>query len=159
MIVVDANVIIYLVRDNSLTRLARAAYAQDPDWIVPPLWEAEALNGLLREAQAGYLTLEDALQAADQAVALLGSRVRPCDHRAVLRVAQAEGLTAYDACYVALARSLGVLLVTEDGQIKRRCPDVARSLSSFCRDGDRPAVVREPRADYPITKRPRRSNK
>lgn len=76
------------------------------------------------------------------------------DKEAVLRTANETGLTVYDAYYVTLARSLGVLLVTEDGKIKRNCPDVARSLESFVGlPGVRPGVVREKRAVYRTRRR------
>ena len=43
MIVVDANVIICLVRDSPVNVLAREVHARDRDWVVPELWEAEGL--------------------------------------------------------------------------------------------------------------------
>lgn len=131
MIVADANAIIYLVRDTSFTALARQAYAQDSHWIAPPLWKPEVLNGLLSEVRAGHLNLSDAIEAANAASLIVGNRTHECDAAAVLRTAEESRLTAYDAYYVALARSLGVLLVTEDSRIKKNCPDVARSLKAF----------------------------
>ncbi len=42
-----------------------------------------------------------------------------------------EGLTAYDAAYVALASEFGVPLVTDDERVLGVAGDVARSLGSF----------------------------
>lgn len=131
MIVTDANIIIYLVRDTSYSALARQAYAQDRHWVVPPLWHAEVMNALLGEVRAGYLDLDEAVAATNNASLILSDRVHECDSAAVLRTAAESRLTAYDACYVALARSLGVVLVTEDRGIRANCPDVARSLRAF----------------------------
>jgi predicted nucleic acid-binding protein len=153
MIVVDANVIIYAVRETPWTPLVRQVYARDSDWVVPALWEAEVLNGLLREVRAGSLDLDAALQAASSAAALLAGGVRGCDYAAVLRTAESEKLTAYDACYVVLARSLGVTLVTEDGRILAACPDIARCLRRFLGLSDGGPVVREARPAYRTSRR------
>lgn len=153
MIVVDANAIIPLVRENSFTPLARSLYAADPDWIVPSLWQPEVLNALLNEVKAGNVTLEGALQAADMAARLLRDRVRDCRPSAILTTAHTAGLTAYDATYVVLARSLGLHLITEDKQILRHCPDVARSMRQFLTPLREPPAVREKRTVYRTRKR------
>jgi predicted nucleic acid-binding protein len=148
MIVVDANVVIYLVYETSFSPLARQVYATDPDWVVPELWEAEVLNGLTNEIRAGHTQLEHAILAAGNAASILTGRAYPCDRATVLRTAHEARLTAYDAYYVTLARSLNVVLVTEDGRIKKSCPDVARSLKGFLGLQDRSSVVRERKAAY-----------
>jgi len=38
----------------------------------------------------------------------------------VLRVAVKTGLTAYDASYVAVARQMGTVLITEDGKLRKK---------------------------------------
>ena len=152
MIVVDANVVIYLVFETSFTPLAREVYARDPDWVVPDLWEAEVLNGLMNEVRAGHTNVEGAIRAATNAAAILSGKGHHCDRVNILRTANEACLTAYDAHYVVLARALGALLVTEDGPIKRRCPDVARSLKAYL-GLEGPAAVRESRARYRTAKR------
>lgn len=131
MIVVDAHVIIYLVRDISWTPLARQVYAADPEWVVPPLWKSEVLNGLLQEVKAGHVGLEGAAQAVEIAARLLSQRVRDVEAAPVLRAAHESRLTAYDATYVVLARAAHILLITEDRKVQRACPDVARSMKQF----------------------------
>lgn len=148
MIVADANIIIYLVRETSFTALARDVYARDGAWIVPELWEAEVLNGLIREVKAGSLRLEDAVRVAEYAATVIGDRVQKCDRGAVLRIASDTALTAYDAYYVALARAQGAKLVTEDAKILRTCPDIALSLREFLNGEKKPTAVREKRARY-----------
>ncbi len=150
MIVVDANVIIYLVRETAFTPLAREAYDKDPDWTAPEIWEAEVLNGLLMEVRAGSLELEDAILASSNAAAVIDRKCHRFDRSSVLRTAKDSGLTAYDACYVSLARSIGALLVTEDRQIKAKCPDVARSLKAFLDDGISSGIsmIKEKKSPY-----------
>ena len=153
MIVVDANIIIYLVFETSFTPLARQAYARDPDWVVPDLWEAEVLNGLVSEVAAGHTTVEDAVRAASNAAALLSGRTHRCDRATVLRTARSAQLTAYDAYYVVLARDLGVQVVTEDRRISRNCPDVARSLKAYLGLEEGPAAVRERKPAYRVRRK------
>ena len=150
MIVADANLIVYLFRDTPFTAAARAVYAKDGDWVVPDLWQAEVLNVLLREVRAGFLTIQNALQTADYATELLEKQVRKCDHRLVMRIGEKSGLTAYDACYVALARSLNIRLVTEDRKIQQSCPDVACSMKAFLAQTDSPGMLREKQQTYRV---------
>ena len=131
MIVVDANVIVALVREGSLTPVARAIYIVDADLIVPSLWQSEVLNAILNEVKVGNVTLAGALEATDMAATVLRNRVRDCRPADILATAHRLGLTAYDATYVVLARSLGILLVTEDKQILRACPDITCSMRQF----------------------------
>jgi len=152
MIVVDANVIIYLIRETLFTPMAQELYIADNCWAVPHLWEAEVLNGLLMEVRAGTLDIQDAIQASSSASTILSGNVHNCNQSAVLRTAKDSGLTAYDAYYVTLARSLGVFLVTEDKQIKNRCPDVARSLNSYLTSFGKNTGIREKPAVYNIRK-------
>lgn len=154
MMVVDANIIIYLFRESSFTSLARQAYALDRDWIVPELWEAEVLNGLMREVRAGFLSLNEAITAASNATAVLARKVHPCDPAEVLKTAAADHLTAYDAYYVTLARTMDVRLLTEDGLIKSNCRDVALSLKAFLGlDEGKTPVVREKQGDYRVVRK------
>lgn len=150
MIVVDANVVIATIIENTYSADARAVRMADPDWIVPALWQYEVLNALINECRAGNLSLSGALDAADLAARLLGEQARGCPSSKILEIASTDRLTAYDATYVALARMLGVPLVTEDRQILRACPDVARSMRQFLQP---PPVVREKRAAYRAAKR------
>ena len=148
MIVVDANIVVAFVIENAFAPDARAVHAMDPDWVAPALWQSEVLNALLNELKAGKLALEGALEAVKTATQLLRERTRDCRPSAILSTAHDTGLTAYDATYVALARSLGLSLITEDKQILRACPDVARSMRHFLTPPDTPATAREKPAAY-----------
>jgi predicted nucleic acid-binding protein len=131
MIVVDANVIMALIRETTRTPEAQATYAMDSDWTVPSLWQYEVLNALINEVKAGHLTLPLAIVVAQNATRLFCDCIRNSRPDDILTIARTAGLTAYDASYVALARSLGTVLVTEDKQVLRTCPDVARSMIQF----------------------------
>lgn len=110
--------------------------------------QSEVLNALLQETKVRKIALHDALDAAGSAARLLTYRAEGCEHSTILTTAHSTGLTAYDATYAVLARSLGVLLVTEDKQILRACPDVARSMKHFLAPPGARLTVREERAEY-----------
>lgn len=153
MIVVDANIVIYLVCQTPWTNLAQRVYSTDNEWIVPELWEFEVLNGLTVMKRGGLLNLDDAIHAWSNASNLLAGRVRKCDPLSVLRTADRDGLSAYDAQYVTLARSLGVKVITEDRRIQTNCQDVARSLRVFLGLPEEPSLVKEKRTAYRTTRR------
>jgi len=148
MIVADANLLINYVCATPFSDLARRVKAHDPDWVSPHLWKAEVLNGLLIMQRAGLLSLDRAILAFHNAAAATVVGVHGDDPDAILSAAHASKLTAYDATYVVLARSLRFLLITEDKQILRACPDVARSMRQFLSPPQPPPAVREKPGTY-----------
>ena len=148
MIVVDANVVFAFAMDDSVTSIARALHAKEAEWVVPCLWQSEVLKALLNGVKAGHLSMETASAAIESADVLLRDRGRNCEAAAILQTAYTCRLTAYDATYVVLARSLGIPLVTEDKQILRACPHVARSMKQFLSPPEPPMSVREKRTTY-----------
>jgi len=148
MIVVDANVVVAFLLDTPLALDAREIQSRDAEWMTLPLCQIEVWNALLQETKAKKLTLQNATAAAETAMRLLAYRTDGCDPSTVLATACSTGLTAYDATYAVLARSLDVPLITEDKQILRACPDVARSMRQFLAPPGPPMTVREKRAAY-----------
>ncbi len=149
MIAVDANVVLPLLREDALTETARSVRAHEADWAVPSLLQIELANALLKDVRAGLLTIEHAIQASGIAADMIAqARVINPPLPDVLLTAHRTGLTAYDASYVVLARSLGVPLITEDKQILRACPDVARTMREFLSPPEAPTVIREKRTAY-----------
>ena len=55
MIVVDPNVIAYLLIEGERTEEARRAWLRDRDWLVPPLWRSDYLNVLWVSVRAAVL--------------------------------------------------------------------------------------------------------
>jgi hypothetical protein len=94
------------------------------------------------------MDLDRAMLAYRNAAASTVVGVHNDDPDAILTVARDSGLSAYDAHYVCMAQSLGVFLVTEDKQILRAYPDIARSMRQFLSPPESPMVVREKAATY-----------
>jgi len=155
MIVVDANVFLPLLREDALTAMAQSVRATDPEWIMPSLLKIEVVNALLNEVKAGYLTFDDAMRAVVMAADLTAeTHIQDPVLREILPAARQSGLTAYDATYVVLARSLGLPLLTEDRGILRACADVARSMRQFLAPPEQPPMtVRQRRVGYKTARR------
>ena len=82
MIVVDANVVLPLLREDTLTGASQDVRAVAPDWAVPPLLKAELSNALLKDVKAGFLTIDRAVQAAGTAADLISkARLSPAKRR------------------------------------------------------------------------------
>ena len=128
MIVVDTNVMVYLLTGAGPGGEAARLLARDPEWAAPPILLSELRNvmvGLLRRDQ---LDVTDAIEICQDAEAVLGDRLASVPAAPVLEAAYEGGLTAYDAEFVVLARTLGVPLVTADRAILIGAPDVAVAL-------------------------------
>ena len=131
MIVVDTNVIAYLVLPGERTVTAQAALARDASWAAPLLWRSELRNVLVRYLRAGHLGLDHAQALMATAEDILRGREYAVRSRDVLELAAQSGCSAYDCEFAALARELGAKLVTSDRQLLRAFPEQAVELSRF----------------------------
>ncbi|MCX7016050.1 MAG: type II toxin-antitoxin system VapC family toxin [Candidatus Sumerlaeota bacterium] len=131
MIVVDANILAYRFVQGDKTALTRQAQERDPDWVVPPLWQHEFLNVLATLGRERILTPAQCAVVWEGALSAMRPREQPVDLGFALSIALREGITAYDAQYIALARSLGIPCLTEDRKLIRTCPKTAVSLKEF----------------------------
>jgi len=130
MIVVDTNVMVYLLTGVGPGKAAARLLAREPEWAAPPILLSELRNvtvGLVRREQIGF---QDAVEICEDAEAVLGDRVVTVASAPVVEAALSGGLSAYDAEFVVLARWLGVPLVTRDRAILQAAPDVAVELGA-----------------------------
>ena len=131
MIIVDTNVIAYLLLGGEETPQARAALREDPVWAAPILWRSEFRNVLAMYLRQGHLVLSDALELVAEAESLLrGSEYRVESGR-VLSLVAVSPYSAYDCEFVALSQELSVPLVTCDRQLLGAFPSVTVALDSF----------------------------
>jgi len=117
MIVVDASVLANVVGDaGPAGDAARARLAAATETSVPDLADVETVAALRRRWLAGDFTARQFAHAVDDLLALPITRFRvgPLMKRAYELRAR---LTAYDACYVALAEGLACPLVTADARL------------------------------------------
>ncbi len=117
MIVVDTNVVAYLLIEGERTEQARTVWAHDAEWIVPSLWRSEMLNVLATAVRASVLTFDEAELVRERAWDLFVARERNPGAPTVLRRAVELGISAYDAQFVVVAEELDLLLVTGDRRL------------------------------------------
>ena len=130
MIVVDTNVMTHLLMGGEGSADAALLFEQDPEWAAPVILMSELRNVLLGFVRQGALVSDQAKAMSDDAAEILGDRIATVTSAQVFDVALECGLTAYDAEFVVMARTLGVRLVTLDGAILRGAADVAVSLKN-----------------------------
>lgn len=128
MIVVDANVLLYLLIPGKHTADAERWLEHDPDWAVPRLWRSEVRNVLATYLRAGRIEQAEALALFQRAVLIIGLEEYEVETVEVLRLAQASGCSAYDCEYVALAQFLDVPLVTADRKLRLAFPGCTLAL-------------------------------
>ena len=130
-VVVDTNVLAYYWLPGPFNPQAVTLRAATDDWLVPRLWRSEFRNVLAGLLRGGHLGADETKALAVAAEADLVDFERDVDSTAVIDLAAASRLSAYDCEFVALASWLGVALVTEDAAILERFPDVAVSMGAF----------------------------
>jgi predicted nucleic acid-binding protein len=128
LIVVDTNVLAYLLLPGPKTSLAEALLLDHPQWAAPPLWRSEWRNVLATYLRRDLLNLPAALALMQQAEAILSAHEEPVSSEQVLALASSSRCSAYDCEFVAAAQQLGVPLVTEDQKILAAFPVEARPL-------------------------------
>jgi predicted nucleic acid-binding protein len=137
VIVVDTNVLAYFLIASPLSEQANAVHHKDPEWAAPALWRSELRNVLTTLIRRGGLSLSQALRHLAEAEVTLARRQYDSDTAAVLELATRTGCTAYDCEFAALARDLGVPLVTADRRLAAAFPDIAVTLGLFTKPGNR----------------------
>jgi predicted nucleic acid-binding protein len=131
LIVVDTNVLAYLLLPGPKTPLAEALLRHQPRWAAPPLWRSEWRNVLSTYVRQHLLVLPEALALMQRAEVLLAGQEQPVTSEQVLRLAHGSRCSAYDCEFIAAAQQLGVPLVTEDRAVLAAFPDVAMPLDSL----------------------------
>ncbi|MGH8706219.1 MAG: type II toxin-antitoxin system VapC family toxin [Burkholderiales bacterium] len=133
MLVVDANVLLYLVLEGPRQPLAEELRRDDGEWRTSTLAKYEALNALATMRRAAMLGAGE----ASAALGRIGDFCARAEIRtaapSVLEAAHAMAISGYDAHYIVLARALRCPLVSEDGRLRRAAPDVARSMAEAVR--------------------------
>lgn len=128
MVVVDTNIVAYLLIEGDRTRDAQALYARDPEWKSESFLLVEFSNILATYERSGDLGRGQ----AESLLAAAESRLRglvTLPHRVALDLARRFGVSAYDARFLAAAEKLRTPLVTEDARLRAAAPSLTRSLT------------------------------
>jgi len=133
MIVVDTNIIVPLHMTSESTVQVLEILKKDAFWCSAPLWRSEFLNVLTGCMRRKSITLDQARRIMESALVTMAGSEIPVSPWHVLELTQASNCTAYDCEFVALAKELGVKLVTMDKQILVQFPETAISPDKFLR--------------------------
>ena len=115
--VVDASVAVeYLL--STPVGLAAANLIDDALLVAPELMDTEVLSVLRRAVLHGHLAEARALMALDDLATWPVERI---SHQSLTRLAwqHHQNVSAYDAFYIAAARTHGLSLLTADGRLSR----------------------------------------
>ena len=134
MIVVDTNILAYLLINSERSAEAERALQKDPVWAAPLLWRSELRNVLALYMRQRGMTAEQAVKVIDKADELLQGREYALASHTVLTLVGQSACSAYDCEFVALAQDLDVSLLTDDRRILSEFPQRAISLTRFVSD-------------------------
>ncbi|MEQ1604368.1 MAG: type II toxin-antitoxin system VapC family toxin [Pyrinomonadaceae bacterium] len=129
MIVVDTNVLVYLLIDSDLTTHAAKVRQKDRHWVAPMLWRSEFRNVSLGYFRRNAISMANLISLFELAESKVESR--QVDATRVIELAVDSGCTAYDCEYVYLAEILAVPLVTSDKEVLAAFPNLAVSMNEF----------------------------
>ena len=128
MVVIDTNVLAYLLIEGDRSARAQALYARDSDWRSEAFLLVEFSNILAAYRRTGALgrgAADDLLASAERVV----SGLVALPHARALKLAAEFGVSAYDARFLGAAQNLGARLVTEDSRLRAAAPALTRSLA------------------------------
>lgn len=127
MLLVDTNVLAYLLIEGDRTPSAQALYERDSDWHSEAFILTEFANVLATYVRTKALTLREGLALLARAQATM-SVLASAPHAHALETAAQFGISAYDGRFVCLAKELGTKLVTEDVKLRSAAPGWTRSI-------------------------------
>lgn len=131
MIVVDTNLIVHFFVKGDNSELAGKILVMDPGWSAPFLWRSEFRNTLVKCVRGELVEWNDAFRIMTEAESLMAGNEYAVVSGDVLSLAASSACSAYDAEFVALARELGVPLVTMDKKLLESFPETAVSPPRF----------------------------
>jgi predicted nucleic acid-binding protein len=131
VIVVDTNVVAYLVVEGEQTAVAREVLHRDGQWAAPAVWRSELRNLLSTYMRRSSFGRKDALRMMRSAESLFEDREHIGDSETILTLAEQSRHSSYDCEFVAVAMLLGVPLITNDRKLRASFPEIAISPEEF----------------------------
>jgi predicted nucleic acid-binding protein len=129
VVIIDTNVVAYLLIESDYTAAARLLHRRDDDWRSEAFIMVEFTNVLSASIAARRMNLVRAQRFLADATSLLHGKLALIPHDSVLSLAMQYRVTAYDARFLALAQQLDRRLVTEDPKLRAAAPKLTQSLA------------------------------
>jgi predicted nucleic acid-binding protein len=128
VVLVDTNILAYLMIEGDRTPAAQELYARDADWRSEAFVMVEFSNVLATYVRTKALAYGQGLKLLEKAQALIPV-LTSVMHAQALQSATEFGISAYDARFIALAKQMRVKLVTEDTKLQAAVPSWTVSLA------------------------------
>jgi predicted nucleic acid-binding protein len=129
MLLVDTNVVAYLLIEGDHTKAAQKLHSRDPDWRSEAFLLVEFTNVLFSSIARKRMTLSMAEDFLAKAAALFDGKLGRIPHASVLAIATRHRVSAYDARFLSLADQLGSRLITDDARLRAAAPALTQSLA------------------------------
>lgn len=129
MLIVDTNVVAYLLIEGDYTAAARSLHRRDDDWRSEAFIMVEFTNVLTASIAARRMNSVLAQQFLAAATSFLHGKLTSIPRDSVLSLAVQYRVTAYDARFLALAQQLDTPLGTEDAKLHAAAPKLTQSLA------------------------------
>ena len=128
MVLVDTNILAYLMIEGDRTAAAQELFERDGEWCSEAFVMVEFSNVIATYVRTGALSQAQGPRLLTEAQAHLPTLHNIVNTQA-LEVAMQYGISAYDARFISLARQLKLKLVTEDAKLRTAVPSWTISLA------------------------------
>ncbi len=128
MVLVDTNIVAYLMIEGDRTADALEMFERDSDWCSEAFVMVEFSNVLATYVRSGALRQAQGIKLLADARGVMTTLHTIANDRA-LQAAIEFKISAYDARFIALARQLRTKLVTEDTRLRSAVPSLTMSLA------------------------------
>lgn len=128
MVVVDTNVLAYLLIEGDRTREAQSLFALDSDWRSDTFLPIEFSNIIATYIRLKALNPSQGRSLLAEAEKRMRQTVN-VPHARALDIAAQFTVSAYDARFLGAAQSLRAKLVTEDSKLRAAAPALTVSIA------------------------------
>jgi predicted nucleic acid-binding protein len=127
VVLVDTNIIAYLMIRGDRTAAAQQLYERDSDWCSEAFVMVEFSNVIATYVRTRALTQAQGTKLLAESQAHL-STLHSVVNTQALETAMQFGISAYDARFISLAKQLKLKLITEDVKLRVAVPALTMSL-------------------------------
>ncbi len=131
MIVIDTCIVFHLFNETSLNLKAQKLIEKSPHIILPPIWQEEYANILVKESRKNLISRSSLLDHYDKVVDQLAPHEIVVNKKQALRIALEANISSYDAQFVELSLRYAIWLVTEDRELIKKNSRLAISMDDF----------------------------
>ena len=128
MVVIDTNILAYLLISGDRTQEAQTLFVRDSDWKSEAFLLVEFSNMLATYERQGRLSRARSEEVFLEAEARMHGLVN-LPHVTALRTAHRFAVSAYDARFLATAETFNAKLVTEDVRLRTAAPALTQSMA------------------------------